>query len=580
MPGTAPAIHPHDLDGLSVPAMAARRPGFGLPRLVWGGAALALAAVVLSPLLSLAVSAAQGSGELWPHLFAHVLPQAIADTALLLAGVGLLVMVIGTGAAWLVSAYEFPGRRLLDAGLLLPLAVPTYIVAYAYLDVLHPIGPVQSVLRDLLGLTHPRDLPFPEVRSLPGCILLLGFVLYPYVYLPTRALFLMQAGNLIEAARALGRSPSAVFLRVALPMARPAIALGCSLALMEALNDIGAAEFLGVRTLTVQVYATWVNRSDLAGAAQIALVMLVVVLGLVAAERWARRGRSYAATAQRPRRMARQQLHGPRAWAALALGIVPIAVGFLIPAAYLAHSAVARIARAGVPDTIPREILNTILYAGIATVIAAGIGFLVAAAPRLVSRRFGQGLIRVASVGYALPGTILAIGLLGPLAFADSAVAAAGQSLFGAAPALIGLGTGGALVIAYLVRFLAVSIGTCEAGLARVPASLPDAARMLGRGPGATLRQVQLPLTWPALLSGALLVFVDCVKELPATLLLRPLNVETLATHLYGEAARGTYEDGTVAALLIVAVGLIPVAVLLRLGTPRSAPADASQPHP
>ncbi|WP_336486387.1 ABC transporter permease [Methylobacterium nigriterrae] len=533
---------------------------------IWAIAALALIGLVLSPLVSLALAALQGSGELWPHLLAYVLPQAVAQTAGLLAGVGLVVVLVGTGTAWLVAAFDFPGRRLLEIGLLLPLAVPTYIVAFAYLDLLHPLGPVQSLLRAGLGLTNPRELSLPDLRSLPGCILLLGFVLYPYVYLPTRALFLMQAGNLLEAARTLGRGPAATFLRVALPLARPAVALGASLALMEALNDIGAAEFLGVRTLTVQVYATWVNRSDLAGAAQIALVMLVVVIGLVAAERWARRGRGFAGSAQRPRGLARMPLTGMRGLAALALGLAPIALGFLIPAAYLAHSAAGRIARAGLPERLPAEILSTVLYAGSATLIAGAIGFLVAASPRLLSRRLGPGFIQLASLGYALPGTILAIGLLGPLALADSALAAATSAVFGAAPALIGLGTGGALVTAYLVRFLAVAVGTCEAGLARVPGTLPDAARMLGRGPVATLARVQLPLTWPAIVSGALLVFVDCVKELPATLLLRPLNVETLATHLYGEAVRGTYEDGAVAALLIVLVGLIPVAVLLRLG--------------
>ncbi|MEA1831623.1 iron ABC transporter permease [Methylobacterium durans] len=540
---------------------------FRSPPLAWVLGALALTGLVLSPLVSLAHAALQGSGELWPHLLEYVLPQAILQTAGLLAGVGLTVTLIGTGAAWLVAAYDFPGRRLLEIGLLLPLAVPTYIVAFAYLDLLHPLGPVQSGLRDALGLASPRDLRLPELRSLPGCILLLGFVLYPYVYLPTRALFLMQAANLLEAARTLGHSPRAVFARVALPMARPAVVLGASLALMEALNDIGAAEFLGVRTLTVQVYATWINRSDLPGAAQIALVMLLVVIGLVVAERWARRGRGFAGTAQRPRTLTRTRLTGPRAAAAFLLGLTPVALGFLIPAGYLAHSAAGRIARAGLPETLPAEILSTVLYAGAATLIAGMVGFLVAASPRLIAKRAGTALIRVASLGYALPGTILAIGLLGPLALADSALAAASSAVFGAAPALIGLGTGGALITAYLVRFLAVAIGTCEAGLSRVPGSLPDAARMLGRGPVATLAHVQLPLTWPALVSGGLLVFVDCVKELPATLLLRPLNVETLATHLYGEAARGTYEDGAVAALLIVLVGLIPVAILLRLGS-------------
>ena len=540
--------------------------GRRLAPLLLGGALLLVAALVLSPVVSLSRAALQGDGALWPHLMAYVLPQALVQTGLLLLGVGVMVAVVGTGAAWLVAAYEFPGRRLLEIGLLLPLAVPTYIVAYAYLDLLHPLGPVQSALRDLLGLTRPRDLAFPEIRSLPGCIALLGFVLYPYVYLPVRALFRMQAANLMEAARLLGGGPATTFRRVALPLARPALALGASLALMEALNDIGAAEFLGVRTLTVQVYATWINRSDLAGAAQIALVMLVLVVALVAAERRARRGRGFADSARRPRRMARLRLGRGAGLAALALGLVPVAAGFLIPAGFLAWGALARIARSGLPATLPAEIAGTVFYAGIATLIAGAVGLVVAASPRLLAgRHWGQALIRLAGLGYALPGTILAIGLLGPLALMDGVLAEAGQAVLGTAPALIGLGTGGALVTAYLVRFLGIAVGTSEAGLARLPGTLPDAARLLGRGPFGTLARVQLPLAWPAILSGALLVFVDCVKELPATLLLRPLNVETLATHLYGEAVRGTYEDGTVAALLIVLVGLIPVALLLRI---------------
>ncbi|WP_419951069.1 ABC transporter permease [Methylobacterium sp.] len=540
--------------------------------LAWAAGALALAALILSPVVSLSLTAAGGSSEVWPHLLAHVLPQATLTTAVLLGGVGLLVVMLGVGSAWLVSAYEFRGRRLLEIGLLLPLAVPTYIVAFAYLDLLHPIGPVQTALRDALGVARPKDLLLPEIRSLPGCILLLGFVLYPYVYLPTRALFLMQAGTLIEAARILGRSPMAVFFHVALPLARPAIALGTSLALMETLNDIGAAEFLGVRTLTVQVYATWINRSDLPGAAQIALVMLAMVLLLLAAERWGRRGRGYSGTAQRQRGMSRHRLSGASVLAALCLGTLPIAIGFLIPAAYLVHSAIARVTRLGFPRGVIAEAGNTLLYAGLATLLAAICGFLVAAGPRLVARRFGQGLIRIAALGYALPGAILAIGLLGPLALADASLSRVTTALFGVAPAIIGVGAGGALVVAYLVRFLAVGVGACEAGLSKVPASLGEAGRMLGRGPVGTLMRVHLPMTWPALLSGALLVFVDCVKELPATLLLRPLNVETLATHLYGEAVRGTYEDGAVAALLIVVVGLIPVALLLRFGSPERAP--------
>lgn len=525
----------------------------------WAGAA-ALAALLLSPVISLGIAALGGGSELWPHLAAYVLPQAIRDTALLLAGVGLVVIGLGTGAAWLVSAFDFPGRRVLEGALLLPLAMPTYVVAYAYLDLSHPLGPLQAGLRSLLGLSSPRDLPLPDLRSLPGCILLLGFVLYPYVYLPTRALFLMQAGTLLEAARVLGAGPFRSFLRVALPLARPAVALGTGLALMEALNDVGAAEFLGVRTLTVQVYATWVNRSDLPGAAQIALVMLACVVALVGLERLARGGRGYAGSARRNAAVTRRRLSGWRAGTAVALGATPVVLGFLLPAGHLACEAWRRVAGGGWPDTLAVQTGNTILYASLATGVTVVVGLLVAAAPFLLSARAGRALIRAAGLGYAMPGTVLAVGLLGPLALIDSGLLEAGF-----ATVSVGLGTGAALVIAYALRFLTVTVGASEAGLARIPHTISDAARVLGRGRLATLATVQIPLAWPAMLSGGLLAFVDIAKELPVTLLLRPLNVETLSTYLYGEAARGTYEDGAVAAVLIVMIGLVPVTLLLRI---------------
>src|SRR5690554_2936798 len=285
---------------------------------------------MLLPLLALGWSALQGSEGLWSHIAVHVLPRSALNTVLLLGGVGALVVAIGTGAAWLVTAYEFPGRRFVSWALLLPLAVPTYIVAFAYLDLLHPLGPVQGALRALLGYDGPRDFRLPDIRSMTGCILVLGFVLYPYVYLTTRAMFLMQSANLIDAARTLGAGRARVFLRVALPLARPAVAIGVSLALLETLNDIGAAEFLGVRTLTVSVYTTWVTRSDLPGAAQIAIAMLVVVVLVLLLERWARRQRRYANDAQHPRPLARHRLRrGAAAGAALACAL-PIFIGFVV----------------------------------------------------------------------------------------------------------------------------------------------------------------------------------------------------------------------------------------------------------
>ncbi|NZA28109.1 iron ABC transporter permease [Luteimonas sp. SJ-92] len=524
---------------------------------------------MLLPLLALLWTAAQGSQGLWSHIAVYVLPRSALNTLALLAGVGTLVVAIGTGAAWLVTAYDFPGRRVLAWALLLPLAVPTYIVAFAYLDLLHPLGPVQGAARALLGYDSPRDFRLPDIRSLAGAVLLLGFVLYPYVYLTTRAMFMTQASSLLEAARTLGTTRAALFLRVALPLARPAIAIGAALALLETLNDIGASEFLGVQTLTVAIYSTWVTRSDLPGAAQIALVMLAIVVLLVVLERYGRRRQRYAAT-QRPRPMQPLRLRGGAAALALGLGAMPVAIGFAIPAASLGWQSLERLRRhGGATPQLLDSAGNTLAVAAAATVATLLAGLVVAWALRLAQRRrrplLAGAALRVASLGYAIPGTVLAIGLLLPLAWFDDAANAVLQA-FGGAPRMLLMGSATALVIAYVLRFLAISAGGIEAGLTRIPGSLDQAAASLGERPGTALARVHLPLLRPALAAAALLVFVDTMKELPATLLLRPLNFETLATRLYAEAARGTYEEGAVAALLIVAAGLLPVMLLARAG--------------
>jgi iron(III) transport system permease protein len=532
----------------------------------WVIGSAVVAALVAAPLVALGVVAARGSDNLWAHLAEHVLAAALGDTLLLLAGVGVLTAALGTGAAWLVTAHDFPGRRVLDWALLLPLAVPTYIVAYAYLDVLHPVGPVQTVLRALLGFESPRDWRLPDVRSMAGCIVLLGFVLYPYVYLTTRALFAMQSASLVYAARTLGAGPAAVFFRVALPLARPAVAVGMSLALLEALNDIGAAEFLGVRTLTVSVYTTWVTRSDLPGAAQIALAMLLVVVALIALERWARGSRGYANDAQHAQPLVRRRLRGVHGLAAAAACALPVAVGFLVPGAYLVVETIERLRFAGLSSAIPREVLNTVAVAAIATALTVVVALPVVYAVRLRRNPAAGALLRTASLGYAVPGTVIAIGLLPIVTGVEAAVDSVATSVIGVSTGLLLLGTGAAIVYAYAARFMAVATGAVEAGFGRISPSLDGAARTLGASARGVLWRVHLPLLKPAIAAGALLVFVDCMKELPATLLLRPLGFETLATHLYGEAVRGTYEDAAVAALLIVAVGLVPVIVLVRMG--------------
>ncbi len=550
------------LEDLDVPARpAARGGGRG-----WAWAAFGVGALVLVPVLALAWQAAQGSAGLWGHLWAYVLLPSLGQTAVLLIGVGAMVTVLGTAMAWLVAAHDFPGRRMLEWALLLPLAVPTYIIAYVYLDLLHPLGPVQGAMRAVLGIDSPRDFHLPDIRSMTGAVILLGLVLYPYVYLPVRAMFVMQAANLLEAGHMLGCSRRALFARLALPLARPAIAVGASLALMETLNDIGASEFLGVRTLTVSVYTTWVTRSDLPGAAQIALVMLVVVAGLVALERIARRRRRFAGSARRWRPVAPVRLSGARGWAALVIGLIPVTLGFAAPALWLGIKAFERIHNAGISAQLLIEARNTLSISAVATVVVLIGGLIVAFAARLFPGLAMAGTSRLASLGYAMPGTVVALGVLVPVAGLDRIIDAGAQSLLGQATGLLLIGSGAALVYAYFVRFLAISIGSIEAGFTQIPRALDHAARSLGHGASSSFRRVHLPLTRPALAAAALLVFVDTMKELSATLLLRPLNFETLATHLYGEAARGTYEEGAIAALAIVAAGIVPVILLARLG--------------
>lgn len=537
---------------------------------IWIVSSGLIAALVLLPVMALVIQAMQGSAGLWSHLIATVLPVALTDTALLLLGVGLLTAVLGTTTAWLVTAYDFPGRGILEWALLLPLAVPTYIIAYAYLDILHPIGPVQGTLRWLFGYSSPREFRLPDIRSITGCITLLGFVLYPYVYIPTRAMFLTQTASLIDASRTLGVSRRSVFWHVALPLARPAIAVGISLALMEALNDIGASEFLGVRTLTVSIYTTWITRTDLPGAAQIALSLLFLVVVLIAFERWARREQRYSISAQRSRYFEPFKVSPTRGLLLFGLGLIPVFIGFLAPASYLAIHAWTRFRFAGVSPRFLAEGLNTIGLAAAATAITVMCGLIVAYAMRLRPGLASVWFFRFSTMGYAAPGTVVAIGVLVVLATLDRVIDKAALTWLGWSTGLLFMGSGVALLYAYAMRFLAIAAGGTDAGLTRIPQSFDHASRSLGQTTGGTFRYVHLPLSKAALTATGLLVFVDCVKELPATLLLRPLNFETFATHLYGEAARGTYEEGAIAALAIVVIGIFPVIMLSRVGRPKT----------
>ena len=541
-------------------------------QLVAAALVIAVAAMVVAPLVSLAHIALQGDAEIWPHLIAHVLPVALTDTALLLAGVAALTAITGIGTAWLVTAFRFPGRDSLAWLLPLPLAIPTYIVAYVYVDILDALGPVQSALRALVGWHFAADYWFPNIRSLPGAIFVMGFVLYPYVYLAARAMFQTQSASMIECARTLGATRLMLARHVALPLARPALAVGLSLALLETLNDIGASEYLGVNTLTLSIFTTWLNRGSLPGAAQIACVLLAAVIALMALERHGRRHRRFMFSTRRPGMVPRIALSVWAGWLASAACLLPVALGFLIPAGFLIHEVIARGLLVGFDPALARHTLTTILLAAAATAIVLALGLGAAIAARLLRGRFVAACLVIAGLGYAVPGTVLALGLLSPLVGIDDGINWLTRNVVGHNVGLIVTGSGAALVIAYVLRFLAIATGSAQAGLARISPSMDDVARTLGARPMGVARLIHLPLSRPALGGAALLVFVDCLKELPATLLLRPLNVETLSTYIYQFATRGNFDEGALAALLIVAVGLLPVIRMVRFADIAPAP--------
>ncbi len=526
--------------------------------------ALAVAGLVLAPLVSLVVTALSADLGGWARLASDVLPVALLETASLLAGVALVTGVVGVGTAWLVTAHTFPGRSALAWLLPLPLAVPAYITAYVYVEVLDAAGPVQTALRGLLGVRSRADYWFPEIRSLPGCILVMSSVLYPYVYLSARAMFLTQSACMMEVARTLGAGRLELFRTVALPLARPALAVGLSLALLEALNDIGASEYLGVRTLTVSIYTTWLNRGSLGGAAQIACVMLIVVVGLIWLERRGRADRRYGLSTRRPRVAQPTRLTGLEAAFACAACAVPVGLGFVLPIGFLVDEILSRGLLGQLDATFLGRLGTTLALACAATAAALSLGVVVVTAARFARHRLTEAARAVAGIGYAVPGTVLALGLLGPLVLVDEALNAAWRALTGERLGLVLMGSSAGLVLAYVIRFLPIATGSLGAGLERVSAGIEDAARTLGARPRELVLRVQLPLLRPALASAGLLVFVDTLKELPATLLLRPLNVETLATLVYGHASRGAFEDGALAAMVIVLVGLWPVMRLTR----------------
>jgi iron(III) transport system permease protein len=527
----------------------------------WTAAVAVILAVVAMPLATVVLLALAPTDNIWPHLVANVLPGSVTRTLLLAGGAATLTFAVGTGAAWLVTMYRFPGRAMLDRLLVLPLAVPTYIVAYCYVDLLDYAGPLQTALRDWFGWQTARDYWFPQVRSLPGAIFIFSSVLYPYVYLTARASFASQSVCVLEVARTLGRTPLGTFLEVALPLARPAIAAGVALVVMECLNDLGAVQYLGVETLSASVYATWVQRSNLGGAAQIATVALVLVFGLLAAERAARGGARSHHTTGRYRSIPFQDLTGWKAALATGLASLPVLFGFVVPLAVILHNAAAHTTGASASGFLSAA-ANSIGLATVAALAAIVVALVLVYARRVAANGFVRPAVRVAGLGYAVPGTVLAIGLLFALASFDNRVDALFRATLGVSTGLVLSGSVFAVTLAYVIRFLAVALAQIEAGLERISPNLDAAARTLGERPLAALWRVHLPLLIAPLGAAGLLVFVDSMKELPATLLLRPFNFETLATHVYNLASIEQLEQAGLSALTIVVAGLIPVLLL------------------
>jgi len=527
----------------------------------WSVAALLLSLIALAPLIAIAVIALQSSGDTWPHLIDNVLPGAVRRTVGLMLGVGLLTLVIGTSTAWLVTMYRFPGRRYFQWLLLLPMAMPTYIIAYCYLELLDYSGAVQTGMRGLFGWRNAQDYWFPDIRTLSGAIFVMSAVLYPYVYITARASFIAQSVCVIEASRTLGRSASQTFWQIALPLARPALAAGVALALMETLNDIGAVEFFGVRTLTVAVYDTWLDRGSLAGASQIACVMLAFVFALLLIERAMRAGRRFHHTTGKYRDLPEDRLSGAQGILAVLACVLPLLVGFVLPAGVLVGDAIAHIS-SGLAPAFWQAALHSLLLAFAAAVLAVAFAVVLAYGRRQTRSKLVRGASLVPAISYAIPGTVLAIGLLIPLAGLDNSIDGAMRSLFGVSTGLLFSGTAFAIVLAYTIRFLAASLGAVEAGLGKISRNIDAAGRTLGATISDMLWTVHLPLLRPALGAAAMLVFVDSMKELPATLLLRPFNFDTLSTQVFTLASLYRYEEAGLSALTIVLVSLAPVLLL------------------
>lgn len=540
----------------------------------WALAVAAIATFVAVPVLAVLATILVPSGAIWSHLASTVLPSYIQNSLILMLSVGAGVSVIGVATAWLVTMTRFPGVRIFEWALLLPFAIPAYVLAYTYTGLMDFAGPVQTSLRAWFGWGR-RDYWFPEVRSLGGAIAMLTLVFYPYVYLLARAAFLEQSVCVLEVSRTLGRGAWRSFATVALPLARPSIAAGVALALMETLSDFGTVQYFGVDTFTTGIYRTWLGLGEPLAAAQLAAILLLFVFAMVAMERWSRGDRRYGHTSRYVRPLPRARLRGATALLAFLICLAPIAFGFIVPSIALIGWTIENWSvAAGTPFLDLAR--HSLILAAIAATLAVSCALIIAYGIRLSASRIATIASRVAAMGYAVPGSVIAVGVLLPCAWLDNRIDALMREIFGISTGLLLSGTVVAMTFAYLVRFLGAALNPVEASLGRVTANMDGAARTLGVGPAATLRRVHAPLISGGLLTAALLVFVDVMKELPATLIMRPFNFDTLAVRAYQLAADERLAEAAAPSLAIVIVGLLPV-IALSHAVARSRPGQTAE---
>lgn len=527
----------------------------------WTIGALGIALLIATPMLVVLSSVFTSTGEVWQHLTSTVLPRYIGNSLLLVLGVSIGTSAIGISTAWLVTMCRFPGSRVMQWALLLPLAVPAYILAYVYTELLEFYGPAQTVLRAIFGWTSVQDYWFPPIRSLGGAIAMLSLVLYPYVYLLVRVAFLEQSVCTLEASRSLGCGPWRSFFKVALPLARPASVAGLALVMMETLNDYGTVQYFSVDTFSVGIYRTWFNMGERIAASQLAACLLIFVLGILLLEQWSRRQTRYYQSTSRYQAASPYHLRGGRAiLAGLACGL-PIILGFVIPALVLLQMAATNVTvRFGERFWVLAR--NSLVLALLTAAIGMSLSLILAYGLRLRPTGLMTLSVRTAAIGYAIPGSVIAVGVLIPIGHLDNTIDAWMRSSFGISTGLLLSGTITALVFAYLVRFLAVAFNTVESSLVRIKPSLDDAARSLGQGTTQTLLRIHVPLMTGGLLTAMILVFVDVMKELPATLIVRPFNFDTLAVEVYRLAADERLTEAAAPALAIVMVGILPVILL------------------